>query len=200
MKALYAYASRGLKDYGQEYQHMRKYLIKKGCDFLIDELDENLKKYVVDDYPKKPYHTSLTQRARVVSQADVVVLDVSHPTLGLGLVISLAVQMGKPTLMLYSSLSPDKTLYESYLRDASPVFRAFEYSNQKDKEKAIDEFIELYSPDVRARFNLVYRKDLDNYLEWGAFTYNTTKTQLIIDAISEKRERDELYQKLEKKK
>lgn len=141
MKTLYVFYNRGVEKFGEEYSHMRDYLASKGCEFLVDELPKAMKN--PEKAIKGDYYTTLTQRARIVSN---------------------------------------------------------EYSNQKGKEKAIDEFLELYAPNVRARFNLVYRKDLDNYLEWGAFTYNTTKTQLIIDAISEKRERDELYQKLEKKK
>lgn len=198
MKTLYVFYNRGVEQFGKEYSHMRDYLASKGCEFLVDELPKALKN------PAKPakgaYHTSLTQRARIVSKADIVVLDVSIPSLGLGIILSLAVQMGKPTLMLYSKEAVNNFHYETYLTESSPIFRSFEYSDEKGKEKAIDGFLELYAPNVRARFNLVYRKDLDNYLEWGAFTYNTTKTQLIISSIEEKRERDELYQKLEKKK
>ena len=200
MKALYVYSIRGVKKYGEEYSHMRSYLESKGCEFLVDELPRVIKGNTQVPEDSDRYSSSLTNRSRIVSKADVVVLDVSDPTLGAGIVLSLAVQMGKPTLMLYSENSTKSASYDHYLKDASPIFRSYEYSDQKGKEKAIDDFLELYAPNVRARFNLVYRKDLDNYLEWGAFTYNTTKTQLIIDAISEKRERDELYQKLEKKK
>lgn len=201
MKTLYVYSISGINEYGDDYSHMRSYLQEKGCEFLVDELPAVLKGKK-EGFPEgsQRYSSSLTYRSKIVSKADVVVLDVSDATLGAGIVLSLAVQMGKPTLMLYSSKSNGSESYDHYLKDASPIFRSYEYSDEKGKEKAIDEFLELYAPNMRARFNLVYRRDLDNYLEWGAFTYNTTKTQLIISSIEEKRERDELYQKLEKKK
>lgn len=200
MKALYSFSTNGLKKFGKDYLHMRNYLKEKGCELLVDEIEKTLKRVEKDSDEKiPPYSTSLTKRAQIVSKADVVIIDVSDSTVGIGVILSMAVQMGKPTLMIWKKGIELDYYYQSFAKDASPVLRVHSYEGEKDKEKTIDEFLEIFSPDVRARFNLVYRKDLDNYLEWGAFTYNTTKTQLIISSIEEKRERDELYQKLEKK-
>jgi nucleoside 2-deoxyribosyltransferase len=75
---------------------------------------------------------------RWIGQADAVIAEVTHASLGVGYEIARAEKMGKPILCLYRP-SDDKKL--SAMIAGSPHASVFEYVNMQSAEHAISDFM-----------------------------------------------------------
>lgn len=74
-----------------------------------------------------------------LAQADVVVAEVSAPSLGVGYEVAAGINLGKKTLCLYK---PGQTKRLSFMIKGNPAIAVKEYNTLDEAKKAINEFFE----------------------------------------------------------
>ncbi|MDQ3093717.1 MAG: nucleoside 2-deoxyribosyltransferase [bacterium] len=77
-----------------------------------------------------------------VKEADLIIAEVTSPSLGVGYEIAEGEQWGKPVMALFRD---DGSRKLSAMIDGSPNTRVFRYKNINEAKNAIDDFISMHS-------------------------------------------------------
>jgi hypothetical protein len=161
MKIYFTAAIFQKKDYGQIYSRIVNHLKNKG--YLVEDkhiLTVKLEQVLSEtDEQKIKYYKRFL---RSVNECDIVVAEASFPsTVNVGHEISVALEKGKPVVVLYA-------------QNQSPVFLegiqserllVQEYTNE-NLEVVIDSSIAYLSSQQDTRFNFFISPQIGNYLDW----------------------------------
>src|SRR3989344_9585992 len=129
--------------------------------------------------------------------ADVVIIEGTVATANISHELTLALQKGRPLLFL--SQLPYEELSKGFLSGVdSPLLKIKSYSKDTLKN-IVSDFLNNSIGGLKVRFNLVMEKEQDNYLEWAAFIYKKSKTELIKRAIDVIIKNDDRYREYLKK-
>ncbi|MCL5003737.1 MAG: hypothetical protein M1352_00525 [Patescibacteria group bacterium] len=127
--------------------------------------------------------------------ADLIIADASVRSMSIGHQITFALQKKKPVLLL-QKLEGRSEAQDLFISGAkSPLLMIKNYTRTEEIRSLIKKFIQKYEATSKTRFNLVLNKAQDGYVEWAAFYYKISKTEVIQNAIDEKMESDRLFEK-----
>ena len=134
MKIYFAGAIRGGRDNAQIYENIIEYLNKIG-----QVLTEHVGNLDLDRKGEKNgKDTTIYERdIEWLKSADVIVAEVTTPSLGVGYELGIAEKLGKPILCLYN-LNEDKRL--SAMIKGNKQFICLEYKNLSEVQSVIDGF------------------------------------------------------------
>jgi nucleoside 2-deoxyribosyltransferase len=133
LKVYFACSIRGGRDNAETYRELVEY-IKKSAQVLSEAFaDENLTATTVLDSSQVLRRHCLD----MIEEADVVIAEVTTPSLGVGFEIATAEQKAKPTLALYRKGKGNL----SAMIDGSPVAKVVYYSEVREAKEAIDKFL-----------------------------------------------------------
>lgn len=126
--------------------------------------------------------------------ADVLIAEVSGPSIGLGLEVSEAMNNKKPTLILYTK--------KNRINVSGTVMGAESHKNVKVEaytaetiEKILNDFLEEAKQKIDTKFILIISPEIDRYLAWAADFKRMHKAQVVRNAVEEEMEKDEEYKK-----
>ncbi len=181
MNAYYGYfiwTEEGKNTYHEAVDKIRKSLKKYGAHLCADDLDSQPWKRM-----QKGITYSLEEHLRIIDKADVCVFEYSVKSGAFGYQLAHVVETEKPVLVLYKKgVHP----VNFFLHNINyPLMTIYEYDDTSEIEGQIEKFIDNYKDHEKTRYNLVINKKLDQYLEWAAFQYKKSKTEVIQDAIEE---------------
>ncbi len=142
----------------------------------------------------KAEHSKDFQKAREnIQKSDVMVVEGTHPSIGIGLLLGLALDMYKPVLILYLSM-PHGLL----IGDPNRLLTVVHYSEQQRKvlKDKIKSFMERSKNKLlKLRFNFMISHNQNDYLEWIAIRNRISKAEFIRNLVDEKITRDLEYEK-----
>ncbi|HET9411364.1 MAG TPA: hypothetical protein VFO38_00755 [Candidatus Saccharimonadales bacterium] len=121
-----------------------------------------------------------------ITRADVVVAETSIQSYGVGYQTAVAIQLKKPTLLLYSETA-DLSAFVSGIPQGSATFKTY---TDKNIDKIIRDF--LQENDIKAkdmRFNFFIDRPIYNYLRWAAFKTGKTKAEILRELVSKEIEK-----------
>lgn len=136
---------------------------------------------------------------KILYHNDVVIIEATRRSEGIGLIIGLALAIRKPTLILYNKDERQGEVSSIALASARTTKRSFvhEYT-EADLGKTIDTFLEEASDLVNSKFFIILSPEINRYLEWIASYHRVPKVDKIRKLIAEDMANNKEWQKIEK--
>ncbi len=149
----------GKKQYLHDYLHIIALLKERKCDVISDHIinatEESIRIETKEERLK--FHNQLEKWIRM---ADFLVAETSFPSISVGYEISLALQHGKPVLILYNNGDPPSLF--AYHKDEQLVCEKY----TKDSVAAIiEDFINFAQGSADTRFTFFITPNIASYLE-----------------------------------
>lgn len=160
MKVYFTASARGKSLYYQSYRDIHKSiedLGHKNLDDLILKINENVFYEGTHEEQVKLYENTIN----LIKKADVIVLEITVPSLSMGYVLHKAIEMNKPVIALYS---PGTIPFFVQGIDSEKL-QVLEYSSESLNSVLSDALIYAEeSSDVR--FNFFISPSIGHYLDW----------------------------------
>lgn len=193
MEVFFTCPVQGILKNKKYYLRARQIILAQGHELTRDWLPTLIAKAKKKKEKITPLHKFYGPVMKTIIAADAVIVDATVTTIDLGHQINIALDKGKPTLILNRRLS-QKQLDGLLINGArSSLLTLRNYKNFKDLEKNIKEFLLKNTRKERVRMNLVLDRKYNDFIEWAAFKYRMSKTDVIKNALRSKLEMDDLY-------
>jgi hypothetical protein len=167
-------------------------LLLKDLDFkntndYVNYLLENIPN---PDEDKKDFHIRVRKR---IKKADLLIADISNPSVTLGTLIEYAINNNIPVLSLVEKKYKHDTpsLIKHY---DSRLFTLLEYEKQN-----IDTVLKKYFENFRKgkiKFNAFITPELDSYMNWYSKKFHISKSDFVRELIFQKMKSDKDYKKI----
>ena len=191
MRVYFGCSMQRAEEFKGVYLGIRKQIIESGHSLTRDWLPKSFEQHAKNKTAgnRSNYYDDVMD---AIIRADLVIFDCTVPSMAIGHQITFALDKAKPTLMLV-----DKRVQRSddmFIAGAdTPYLMRVNYEDTADAVKAVEGFLVAESLSSKIRFNLVLDKIQNDYLEWAAFKYKASKTDLIKGAIMQKINQDKNY-------
>jgi hypothetical protein len=129
-------------------------------EHITETSQEQLDK--MSDDEKIEFHNRILKQ---VKNSDVVVAEVTHPSMGVGFLIANALDFQKPTILLYQKDAPTNLLTNL---ERNERLIAIKYDVKSDLKKLLGEAIEYAAEKQDVRFNFFVSPEIQQYLDWVA--------------------------------
>jgi len=194
MKVFFTCSTRSIEKYSKNYRAIRDAIISSGNKINRDWIDYSIN-VAKRNTPDVPSHTIYEDVMTAILTADAVVVDATIRNMALGHQLTYALQNEKPVLLL--RLKTKKDTKEKLFVEGSKFknLNAHEYTTPKEAKAIVKQFFEKYKNKPKKRFNLVLTGSQYNYINWAAYYYKKTKTDIIHESIEDSAEKDSLYKK-----
>lgn len=186
MKVYFTASVRGKKDFVVQYEKIFHLLEELGATHLDDTIRSADKELYEGTHGDS---VELYNRAiKSIQQADIVILEVSVPSLSMGFVMQRALAIGKPVILLY-------------FKGHVPYFATgIENERLQVVEYSVDSLKELlqasldYAQDQSdTRFNFFISPSLSHYLDWVSQNLKIPRSVYLRRLIEEDRDRHPEY-------
>ncbi len=117
-------------------------------------------KQVSDEFRIKYYKEMIKK----ISSSDLVVADISHPSISIGHEASIALEKGKPLVVLCHE---DYPIAQIFLGIGSEKLQVVKYNEKNLREKLL-EVLEQMQGKMDVRFNFFISPEIGDYLDWIA--------------------------------
>lgn len=160
------YFSTSLSQMTSETENVSKRIVSR----LREKKHEVVSYYIFDNkisglsYEKQSRDESLEAQkniTRLKKLADIVVVEVSEPSLAVGQEITIALSMNKPVIALYHN-----TKHPHILRDEGGDLLLLASYSDDDLEKVLDDALEYAANNQDVRFNFFISPTIGSYLDW----------------------------------
>jgi len=178
----------GKSKYENEYKEIIKYLKQKQL---------NLTEYVLNTSVTQVTKQSLTDKEKVyheiastIKSSDLIIAEISFPSVAVGHEISLALESNKPVIALH--LKNTKVGLLEGVRNEKLQIVEYKIENL---HKEIDLSIQRAMDSVDIRFNFFIPPSIVNYLDWLAKKRRIPRSVFLRNLIEREMENDGEYQK-----
>ena len=181
------------KDY---YFTIRDFLVNEGHLLTRDWLPHTVKKIqentLLADYDVKATYKLCIQ---AIKNADLVIIEDTVSNFSTGHQITLALEMQKPTLVLWKG-QKHKHFNQMFIHGIDSDYLEIKQYEKENLEEVLNSFINKFENiEQKNRFHLVLNNIERNYLDWAQFNINKSRTRIIRDGIKKAIEEDDEYQK-----
>ncbi|MBP7740732.1 hypothetical protein KA089_00945 [Candidatus Woesebacteria bacterium] len=160
MKIYFTSSARGISDfktkYGKIFQSIEK-LGHKNLDDLVLTIDKD----VFYDGTHNDQTILYEKTIKFIKKCDIVILEVTIPSLSMGYVLHKSLEMNKPVIALYQPGNPP-FFAQGIENDKLQVI---EYTDN-DVEQTLKDAIEYAQGKADVRFNFFISPSIGNYLDW----------------------------------
>lgn len=191
MNVYFSCSTKGISQYKSSFREIRDTIKKLGHKLTRDWIDYSINKAEAktEDLPGAKVYPAVVS---AILAADVLVIEASVPSLSLGHQLSLALDKRKKVLVL--SQLPQRELEKTFIGGiTSPLLTLRSYQRNEDLKNILENYFRDVEEGPKFRFNLVIGSDLQSYIEWASFYYKRSKTEIIKQAVLEKKGKDRNY-------
>lgn len=177
----------GKKKYEQNYRKIVETLKDLGHDVINEHIFEvNIEDLIEETAQERAkHHKDLN---KWLNKADLVVAEVSFPSVSVGYEVALALDKSKPVLALYEESNVPVAL----LGETSDKFIIDSY-NLEDLKRNLNIMIEELVQQMDTRFNFFISPKHQNYLDWIAKNRKIPRSVFLRDLIEQHMEENEEY-------
>jgi len=196
MKVHFASSTSKLNHYKENYLAICRHVKELGHIITRDWLDEAIK-YYEDGKLEIDRESVYKKSIQSILTSDVVIVEGTVSSFSVGHQITIALSKNKPVLFLVYKDASEKNYFKNNFIDGikSPLLTVAKYSLHNLRD-IIEDFLNQNKGGNTIKFNLVFTKEIDNYLDWASFTYKTNKSEFIRRIIEKYiDETDERYKK-----
>lgn len=182
MKVFFSATYQGDKEYGSFYSKIYDAVKQLGYEHIDDPYmtmpyEEFLKEM---DSGRDAHVNNYNLKIDSIKAADICIFETSYHSLGIGFMVLQAIELGKPTIVLYYK---DKVPYFfSGVADDKLIVRSY---TEKNIKKVVGEALEIAREKRDKRFNFFISPKLLDYLEKASHTEGVTKSKFIRNLIVE---------------
>lgn len=160
MKIYFTGSVSGLDEYKENYTKIVDTLERLGHR-VYEETTKVTEEYVYDEISDEDKINYYKKTLKWMNAADIIVVEASHPSLSIGHELSVALEKGKPVIVLYSQgkaphflvgVQSEKLIVEKYSLD--------------DLKQTLESALEYASEQQDTRFNFFISPKIANYLDW----------------------------------
>jgi len=148
----------------QDYQSIVS-ILKHGGDTVFYEHVMNFSQNdldVLDDDKRVKFHKKVID---LIKKSEMVVAEISSQSLSVGYLISMALDLSKPTILLYKGVNKPNII--SALEESDKLFVA-NYKTSDDLKSVLEKLVEKAKSKSDVRFNFFVSPKILNYLDWVA--------------------------------
>lgn len=159
MVAYFTASITGKKDYLPQYTQIISLL----NNFGVEVISDHIIKTHSHEIKAESRDTRLAFQGKLnhwITKSNFVVAEVSFPSTSVGFEISLALQKGKPVLLLYSTIHPPSLLAD--YKDDKCICEHYTEHNLKD---TLENFLNFVCDTDDCRFTLFLSSNMNEYLE-----------------------------------
>ena len=141
----------------------------------------------LDAFSETEHYQFHKQILKNIKAADIVIAECTHQSLSVGYLISYAIELGKPMIILYHESVPEPNLFPSLTKE-NDIYLV-PYSGIDDVATLAKEYVEYAQEDTDVRFNLMISADMHNYLSQAAKQQQVSMSGIVRKLITESREK-----------
>ncbi|KKU89135.1 MAG: nucleoside 2-deoxyribosyltransferase [Microgenomates group bacterium GW2011_GWF2_47_9] len=162
MKVLFLASIHGKEGREADYNLIVETLLKSTKEVYSD----HVMKYTQSDLDawtnekKVVFHKQLLEN---IKRSDIVVAEVSSQSVSVGYLVSVAIDFGKPTILMYRGNKEPNLLTTLVATDKLQVLR---YTKSEDIQKDLPEYIKYAVDKMDVRFNFFISPQIGAYLDW----------------------------------
>ncbi len=193
MKIYFSCSTAELAKYSDAYHAIRDYLVQ-GHILTRDWLPETEQHLRAGNRELENIKKIYTACVDAIREADLVIIEDTVSNFSTGHQITLALQMRKPTLVLWQG-KKHRHFNQMFIHGIeSDLLQVAEY-DQHNLTSIIQTFINTYDDrPEKNRFHLVLSGRERRYLDWAQFTSNKSRTKVIQSALKTTIDTDKDYQ------
>lgn len=194
MIIFFSCSTKDILKYQNFYREIRNSIKDLGHTINRDWIDKSIEfaEKKTKDVPSSSVYKEVMS---AIVTADLIIVDATVASMSVGHQLTFALQKMKPVLLL-QNIKKNKESKELFIGGAkSPLLMIKSYNSIKEIRLIVKEFIRKFESNSKTRFNLVLNKALDSYIQWSAFNYKKSKTEIIQEAIDEKMQKDKNFEK-----
>lgn len=188
MKAYFTASLRGKQTYSKNYEAIVKVLKSLGYDVFSDHiLDENASTIAISQTPeqKRKFYKQLVEK---VKKSDMVIAEISYPSIPVGHEISYALEISKPVIALYTD-GNNSILLEG-IEDKRLILVQYDVDTIKD---VLPKAIEDAKKEADVRFNFFVSPTILAYLDWVAQNRKVPRSVFLRDLIEKEMKKDKAF-------
>ena len=194
MIIFFSCSTKDILKYKNFYRQIGDSIKNLGHTINRDWIDKSIE-YAEKSSPDVPPPSVYWEVMSAIVTADLVIVDATVASMSVGHQLTFALQKMKPVLLLQYT-KDNEDIQELFISGAkSPMLMIKRYSSVEEIKPIIKEFIRKYESKSKTRFNLVLNRAQDSYIQWAAFNYKKSKTEIIQESINEKMEKDKAFEK-----
>lgn len=188
MKVFFSTSPKSKKNYRNEINRIFEFFEKQKEISLVDELIKNVEEEEFYAWPEEKKRSYYKNTIANIKKSDVCIFETSYPSLGVGHLISQAIQFGKPVLALYTE-GKKPFMLESAENDKVALIE-YNYNNLNSE---LSHGIEFAKDASDVRFNFFISPSIGNYLDWVANTKKIPRSVFLRSLIEKAIEEDSDY-------
>ncbi|PJA38635.1 hypothetical protein CO180_03090 [candidate division WWE3 bacterium CG_4_9_14_3_um_filter_41_6] len=181
--------------YRDNYFKIRNILIVQGHVLSRDWLPHTEKRVQTGEIEVRDIKEIYALNIKALRESELVIVEDTVSNFSTGHQITLSLQQRKPTLVLWQGRKHRKFEHMFIHGIESNLLQITEYK-QKDLDMILSSFVQKYqSFNETNRFHLVLSGVERQYLDWAHLNKKYSRTELIKEALHNKIDRDDEYQK-----
>jgi hypothetical protein len=138
----------------------------------------------------KAYHKLISTLKKI----DIVVVESSNPSNGIGFLVATALNEKKPVLALSETKNKKSIEAFWYYAQKNKLLTYYSYT-LKDLEKVINEYVNKVKKIIDTKFILIISPEIDTYLQWASDNRRMHKAQVVRRAVEEVMRNDKEFKK-----
>ncbi|MCL5003668.1 MAG: nucleoside 2-deoxyribosyltransferase [Patescibacteria group bacterium] len=191
MKIYFAASLSGKAKYQKNYERIIDVLTGLGYKLVSDHV-LNTEYNQVRDASDKELVKYYERTLKNISSADLVVAEVSQPTIGIGHEISIALEKNKPVLVLQVSGSLVPQILKAV---PTNTVRIVKYTLENIEEVLTQEIANLKGS-APIRFNFFISPEINDYLDWISRVKRVPRAVYLRDLLGKEMEKNKEYKPL----
>lgn len=194
MKIYFNASLAGKLKHQEEYEMIIKTVKELGHEIVSDHVMK--RNFLKVNKQKKEKHMRDFQIARKnIQESEVVIVEGTYPSIGVGLLTGFALDMYKPVLVLY--LTIPHGLLIGYPNRLLTVVQ-YNLRNGVKLRKVIKSFLKRAKRKIlKYKFNLMVSETHEQYFEWAASRAKVSKAEFLRNLIESRMETDSEYKKIQ---
>ncbi len=190
MKIYFNASLAGKEEYLKEFKAILKVANKLADQVYADHvMKRNYRQ--VNKQTKKQHELDFQRARNMISKSDVMIVEATYPSIGVGHTMTIALEMYKPTLVLYRT-----TPHGLLIGDLNRLLTIKKYSlrNKKRLGQTIKTFLKKSKKKIlKKRFNFMLDQTQDDYLNWISKRENISKANFIRMLIGKSTDENKEY-------
>lgn len=195
MNIYYSFALQQLPLHHKKYQRTIDLIKSEGHILTREWLQDALDRMLVgkEQPPRSEMYTEIME---AIKNADACIFDITVKSMSIGHMINYALERRNPTLLISDSTQSDSVESLLIAGSKSGYLYTQDYKNEKEMMKCVKAFLTNENiHQAPLRYNLFLPHHLAQYVNDVAHKTNTTKTEVICEAVEREMEKDTDYQK-----
>jgi dGTP triphosphohydrolase len=180
MKIYFATSTREFDLNKQSYESITSYLQTNGHT-LIPNYTSKLLEGII---PKSTPEDLIQSERQHMQDAELVLIEASVPSFGLGALFGLAVTHKKHILCLYQENNNSIEVSDVVLAYNSALAKSISYSPETLTDE-LDQYFKTYTSNALIKFNFTANQEVLDFIEKGANKTGKSKSEFLRDLISE---------------